>query len=115
MVYVNASSPPPESTMRDELIPGTLEMLILKALSLAPSHGYAIAQYLQQASQEVLHVEEGSLYPALQRLQAKGRVKSEWKETPNKRRARYYTLTNSGRKQLGDEMATYQRMSQAIQ
>ena len=101
--------------MRDELIPGTLEMLILKAVSLAPMHGYAIAQYLQQASQEVLRVEEGSLYPALQRVQAKGWVKSEWKETPNKRRARYYTITAAGRKQLGDEVATYQRMSLAIQ
>jgi transcriptional regulator len=101
--------------MRDELIPGTLEMLILKAVSLASMHGYAIAQYLQQTSQEVLRVEEGSLYPALQRLQAKGWVKSEWRETPNRRRARYYTLTAAGRKQLGDEVATYQRMSQAIQ
>ena len=100
--------------MRDELLPGTLDMLILKALSLAPMHGYAIAQRLQQVSQDVLRVEEGSLYPALQRLQAKGWVKSEWKETPNKRRARYYTLTPAGRKQLGDEVASYERMAVAI-
>jgi transcriptional regulator len=101
--------------MRDDLIPGTLDMLILKALSLAPMHGYAIAQYLHQVSREVLTVEEGSLYPALQRLQAKGWVKSEWRETPNKRRARYYTLTVPGRKQLGEEIAGYERMALAIQ
>lgn len=101
--------------MRDELLPGTLDMLILKALTLAPMHGYAIAQHLQQVSKDVLRVEEGSLYPALQRVQAKGWVKSEWRETPNKRRARYYTITAAGRKQLGDEVQSYQRMAAAIQ
>ncbi|HSA57267.1 MAG TPA: PadR family transcriptional regulator [Gemmatimonadaceae bacterium] len=101
--------------MRDELLPGTLDMLILKALTLAPMHGYAIAQHLQQVSKDVLRVEEGSLYPALQRVQAKGWVKSEWRETPNRRRARYYTITAAGRKRLGDEMQSYQRMAAAIQ
>jgi len=101
--------------MRDELLPGTLDMLILKALTLAPMHGYAIAQHLQQVSKDVLRVEEGSLYPALQRVQAKGWVKSEWRETPNRRRARYYTITAAGRKQLGDEVQSYQRMAAAIQ
>ena len=101
--------------MRDELLPGTLDMLILKALTLAPMHGYAIAQHLQQVSKDVLRVEEGSLYPALQRVQAKGWVKSEWRQTPNKRRARYYTITAAGRKQLGDEVQSYQRMAAAIQ
>lgn len=101
--------------MRDELLPGTLDMLILKALTLVPMHGYAIAQHLQQVSKDVLRVEEGSLYPALQRLQAKGWVKSEWRETPNKRRARYYTITAAGRKRLGDEVQSYQRMAAAIQ
>lgn len=101
--------------MRDELLPGTLDMLILKALTLAPMHGYAIAQHLQQVSKDVLRVEEGSLYPALQRVQAKGWVKSEWRETPNKRRARYYTITAAGRKRLGDEVQSYQRMAAAIQ
>jgi transcriptional regulator len=104
-----------EDPMRDELLPGTLDMLILKALTMAPMHGYAIAQYLQQVSKDVLRVEEGSLYPALQRVQAKGWVKSEWRETPNKRRARYYTITAGGRKQLGDEVQSYQRMAMAIQ
>lgn len=101
--------------MRDELLPGTLDMLILKALSLAPMHGYAIAQHLKQVSRDVLRVEEGSLYPALQRLLAKGWVKGEWRETPNKRRARYYTLTAAGRKQFGDEVASFERMALAIQ
>ena len=101
--------------MRDELLPGTLDMLILKALTLAPMHGYAIAQHLQQVSKDVLRVEEGSLYPALQRVQANGWVRSEWRVTPNKRRARYYTITVAGRKQLGDEVQSYQRMAAAIQ
>jgi len=101
--------------VRDELLPGTLDMLILRALSLAPMHGYAIAQHLRQVSLEVLHVEEGSLYPALQRVLAKGWVKAEWRETPTKRRARYYTITSAGRKQLGDEVASFSRMALAIQ
>ena len=101
--------------MRDELMPGTLDMLILKAISLAPMHGYAIAQHLRQVSQEVLQIEEGSLYPALQRVMAKGWAKAEWRETPTKRRARYYTITAAGRRQLGDEVESFQRMSGAIQ
>jgi PadR family transcriptional regulator PadR len=96
-------------------MPGTLDMLILKALCLAPMHGYAIAQHLRQVSQEVLRIEEGSLYPALQRVMAKGWAKAEWRETPTKRRARYYTITTAGRKQLGEEVASFQRMSGAIQ
>ena len=101
--------------MRQELMPGTLDMLILKAISLTPMHGYAIAQHLRQVSKEVLQVEEGSLYPALQRVMANGWAKAEWKETPTKRRARYYTITAAGRKQLGDEVESFQRMQGAIQ
>ena len=101
--------------MREELLPGTLDMLILKAISLAPMHGYAIAQHLRQVSQEVLQIEEGSLYPALQRVLAKGWAKAEWRETPTKRRARYYTITAAGRRRLGDEVASFQRMQLAIQ
>lgn len=101
--------------MRQELLPGTLDMLILKAISLTPMHGYAIAQHLRQVSKEVLQIEEGSLYPALQRVMANGWAKAEWKETPTKRRARYYTITAAGRKQLGDEVASFQRMQGAIQ
>ena len=101
--------------MRDELMPGTLDMLILKAISLAPMHGYAIAAHLRQVSKDVLQIEEGSLYPALQRVLGKGWAKAEWRETPTKRRARYYTITAAGRKQLGDEVASFQRMQGAIQ
>jgi PadR family transcriptional regulator PadR len=101
--------------VRQELMPGTLDMLILKAISLTPMHGYAIAAHLRQVSKEVLQIEEGSLYPALQRVLANGWAKAEWKETPTKRRARYYTITAAGRKQLGDEVASFQRMQGAIQ
>lgn len=101
--------------MREELLPGTLDMLILKAISLAPMHGYAIAQHLRQVSKEVLQIEEGSLYPALQRVLANGWARAEWRETPTKRRARYYTITAVGRRQLGDEVASFQRMLGAIQ
>lgn len=101
--------------MREELLPGTLDMLILKAISLAPMHGYAIAQHLRQVSKEVLRIEEGSLYPALQRVLANGWAKAEWRETPTRRRARYYTITAAGRRQLGDEVASFQRMLGAIQ
>ena len=97
-----------------ELVPGTLEMLILKTLSLGSLHGYGIAQHIHRLSGEVLTVEEGSLYPALQRIQAKGWVASEWKLTPTKRRARYYRLTAAGRKQLGLESSSFQRTMQAI-
>ena len=100
---------------RSELLPGTLEMLILKTLTLAPMHGYGIAQHLQQLSDDVLQVEEGSLYPALQRMQLKGWVTSEWGQTPTKRRARYYRLTPIGRKQLAQEVADFGRMLTAIQ
>jgi PadR family transcriptional regulator, regulatory protein PadR len=101
--------------VRDELMPGTLDMLILKAISLTPMHGYAIAQHLRQVSKEVLQIEEGSLYPALQRVLANAWAKAEWRETPTKRRARYYTITTLGRRQLGEEVASFQRMLGAIQ
>jgi PadR family transcriptional regulator, regulatory protein PadR len=101
--------------VRDELLPGTLDMLILKAISLTPMHGYAIAQHLRQVSRDVLQIEEGSLYPALQRVLANGWAKAEWRETPTKRRARYYTITAAGRQQLGDRVSSFQRMQGAIQ
>ena len=102
-------------TERSEILPGTLEMLILKTLTIAPMHGYGIAQHLQQLSEDVLQVEEGSLYPALQRMQLKGWVSSEWGRTPTNRRARYYKLTPLGRKQLAQEVADFGRMLTAIQ
>ena len=103
------------SNERSDLLPGTLEMLILKTLTLGSLHGYGIAQHLQQLSQDVLQVEEGSLYPALQRMQLKGWVSSEWGQTPAKRRARYYTLTPLGKKQLAQEVADFDRLLVAIQ
>ena len=97
-----------------ELVPGTLDMLILKTLSLGALHGYGIAQHIHRLSDQVLTVEEGSLYPALQRILAKGWVAAEWKQTPTKRRARYYRLTAAGRKQLGIESSAFERAILAI-
>jgi transcriptional regulator len=102
------------SPAKDALLPGTLEMLVLKTLTRAPLHGYGIAQYIRQVSDDVLQVEEGSLYPALQRLQLKGWVASEWAVTENNRQARYYRLTPLGRKQLAAESANYHRLIEAI-
>lgn len=99
---------------RNELLPGTLEMLILKTLSIAPLHGYAIAQHIERSSRDVLRVEQGSLYPALERLQRKGWVTSKWGTSPTGRRARYYTITASGRKQLGQEISSFDAVSAAI-
>lgn len=101
--------------MTEALLPGTLEMLILRTLTLGEMHGYGIAQHLRQVSRDVLQVEEGSLYPALQRLRVKGWVKAEWRQTPNNRRARYYAITATGRKQLGEERVSFDRLIAAIQ
>src|SRR5258708_2212517 len=101
---------------RDKIPSGTLYMLILRVLARRdPMHGYAIANAIQQASSDVLHVEEGSLYPALQRMLLKGWVTAEWGVTAGNRRARYYRPTIAGRKQLREEMDQYQRMNRAIQ
>jgi PadR family transcriptional regulator, regulatory protein PadR len=99
---------------RNELLPGTLEMLILKTLSIAPMHGYAVAQHIQLLSADVLTIEEGSLYPALQRMLVKGWVSAQWKISANNRRARVYTLTAAGKKQLGVEEARFSEMFGAI-
>lgn len=100
---------------RSGIPPGTLYMLILKTLQrLGPMHGYGIAQHIQQSTDEVLRVEEGSLYPALQRMLIKGWVASEWKQSENNRRARYYNLTPKGRKQLAAEIAEFERVTAAI-
>jgi transcriptional regulator len=97
-----------------ELLPGTLELLILKTLVQGAQHGYGIAQHLKQVSDEVLQVGESSLYPALQRLLLKGWVKAEWGASENNRRARYYTLTPAGRKQLAAERREFDRLIFAI-
>jgi transcriptional regulator len=100
---------------REPIPPGTLEMLILKSVARrGEMHGFEIANYIQQISEDVLTVEEGSLYPALQRLLIKGWIIGEWGKTADNRRARYYRLTATGRKQLQDEIERYQRVSQAI-
>jgi transcriptional regulator len=99
---------------RQELLPGTLDMLILKTLSRDVMHGYGIAEHIRQMSDEVLHVEEGSLYPALQRLQLQGLIASEWGHSINNRRARYYRLTRAGRRQLGQSESSFARLIDAI-
>ena len=98
-----------------ELLPGTLDMLILRALARGSMHGYGIAQMLKQTSGNVLEVGESSLYPALQRLLLNGWVTAEWGASENNRRARYYTLTAAGSKQLAAERADFERMVAAIQ
>ena len=101
---------------KGEIPPGTLEMLILKTLKRqGPTHGYGIAKSIQQISEDVLRVEEGSLYPALQRILLKGWVTADWVQAGPKRRTRVYQLTPAGRKQLGAELSEYRRVSQAIE
>src|SRR6266496_3698782 len=99
---------------KPDLLPGTLDMLILKTLTRSPLHGYGIALSIKRFSDDVLTVEEGSLYPALQRLLVRGWVKAEWKKSDTGRRARYYTLTTAGRKQLGAELSQFEQMIAAI-
>jgi transcriptional regulator len=100
---------------RAEIPPGTLYMLVLKTLArIGPMHGYGIAQHIQHMSEEVLVVEEGSLYPALQRMLIKGWLVAEWKQSENNRRARFYRLTPAGRKQLAAELAGFERVMGAI-
>jgi PadR family transcriptional regulator PadR len=103
-----------KSSSRRELVPGTLDMLVLHTLTLGALHGYAIAQHIEKLSEAVLQVEQGSLYPALERLQRQGFVTSKWGESPTGRRARYYTITASGRKQLGEEISEFDRAMLAI-
>ena len=97
------------------LLPGTLDLLILKTLSRSPLHGYGIAQQIKLTSADVLHVEEGSLYPALQRLELKGLIASEWRMTPHNRRARFYRLGAAGRKRLAAAEADFEKLVGAVQ
>ena len=99
---------------KSDLLQGTLDLLILKALQLEPMHGFGLSQRLRQMSQEVFQVEMGSLYPALCRLEANGWIKGDWDVSDNNRKAKYYTLTPSGRKQLQSEIAEWQLLSQTI-
>ena len=100
--------------MDSSLLLGTLELLVLKSLSLEPMHGWGMAQRIEQMSYGVFLVNQGSLYPALQRMKRKGWIKSEWRASDNNRRARYYMLTAAGRKQLGIERADFERATEAM-
>ena len=100
---------------KSDLLQGTLDLLVLKVLSLEPMHGWGISERIQQMSDDVFQVNQGSLYPALQRLKRKGWVKPEWRVTENNRRARYYELTGAGRKQLAAEHESWQRSSAAVE
>lgn len=97
-----------------ELLQGTLDMLILKTLALEPMHGYGISQRIQQISREVFRVNQGSLYPALHRLEKDGLIEAEWGASENNRRARYYRLTRDGRKRLSTETQNWERLAAAI-
>ncbi|HXT29830.1 MAG TPA: PadR family transcriptional regulator, partial [Vicinamibacterales bacterium] len=99
---------------KSDLLQGTLDVLILKIIALGPVHGYAVAQRLQQISRDVLQVQQGSLYPALHRLEKRGWVRAEWAASETGRDARFYTLTREGRRQLDDQRANWMRLSMAV-
>jgi PadR family transcriptional regulator PadR len=99
---------------KSDLLQGTLNLLILQIAALGPAHGYAIAQRLQQISQDVLQVQQGSLYPALHRLEARGWLRAEWRDTDTGREAKFYSLTKVGRKQLERERSDWERLAKAI-
>jgi PadR family transcriptional regulator, regulatory protein PadR len=99
---------------KNELLPGTLDLLVLRVLSRGELHGWGITQRLEQLSKSALQVDEGSLYPALYRMEDKGWIEAEWRLTENNRRAKYYSLTRSGRKQLEKEQELWERMSAII-
>ena len=103
------------SEAQDELLKGTLDMLILRTLSVQPMHGYGISQHIERLSSGVFAVEQGSLYPALVRLQKNGLVTSRWGQSPTGRRARYYTITASGRRKLGEKVSSFDRVLAAIE
>jgi PadR family transcriptional regulator PadR len=99
---------------RIDLPQGTLDLLILKAVALGPQHGWAISERIQQISQNVLQVQQGSLYPALHRLERRGWIKARWGTSDNNRRAKYYELTRAGRRQLDDGQAVWRRLAAAV-
>ena len=102
------------ATDKSDLLQGTLDLLILKVVALGPIHGYAISQRIRKMSREVLQVQQGSLYPALHRLEEKKWLKAEWGATESGREAKFYALTTAGRKQLEAEEASYERLTEAI-
>jgi PadR family transcriptional regulator, regulatory protein PadR len=110
-VEIRASKEMPTST---DLLQGTLDLLILKTLSLEPMHGWGIASRIQQVSKEILQIGQGSLYPALHRLEYRGWIQAEWSNTENNRRAKFYSLTRAGKKQLEAELSNWGRLTTAI-
>jgi PadR family transcriptional regulator, regulatory protein PadR len=98
----------------NDLVQGTLDLLILKTIALEPKHGWAIAKRIQQVSGEVLQVQQGSLYPALHRLEQQGWIRAKWAESETGREAKFYSLTAAGRKQLDEETANWKRLSEAV-
>ena len=99
---------------KTDLLQGTLDLLILRALKLGPMHGFGISVLIRQMSEDVLRVEQGSLYPALYRLEHQGLIDSEWGTSENNRRAKFYRLTTAGRRRLGEEVASWNRLAEAI-
>jgi transcriptional regulator len=99
---------------KSDVLQGTLDMLVLRALQLEPMHGWGIAELIEQWSEQVLQLGQGSLYPALYRMERQGFIRSEWRVTGNNRRARYYSMTASGRRYLQDSLSQWRRMSRAI-
>jgi len=99
---------------KTEVLKGTLDMLILKVVAMGPIHGYAISQRIQQISRDFFQVQEGSLYPALYRLEDRGLLQAKWEETETGREAKFYSLTRAGRKRLSAEMVNWERMSEAV-
>lgn len=102
------------SEKKADVLQGTLDMLILKTIALEPMHGYGIAMRIQQVSKDVLQIQQGSLYPALRRLERRGWITAEWGESENNRRARFYNLTKEGRKRLGEEKREWERLAEAV-
>jgi len=113
-VAVEPSNPIPMPVESNDVLQGTLDMLVLKALSLQPMHGWGVAQRIQQISSNVLQVNQGSLYPALHRLEDRGWIEAEWGTSENNRKAKFYRLTRAGERQLGTEAATWRRFATAI-
>jgi PadR family transcriptional regulator PadR len=102
------------NTLKTDLLQGTLDLMVLRTLDAGPNHGWGISQRIQQVSQDVLRINQGSLYPALHRLEAQGLIESEWGSSDNNRRAKFYRLTRAGRKQLAEETENWERLSEAI-
>lgn len=105
---------PSKRDSKNELLSGTLDLLILQTLTLGRMHGYAVARHIERSSEDLLRVEQGSLYPALERLQRAGWVNSTWAKSPTGRQARYYTITASGRKRLGEKISAFDELALAI-